>query len=296
MSVKTVKATINGQEHTLSYNGETQKWEATITAPAKSSYNQTGHYYAVTLKATDDAGNTTTIDDKSENFGDKLQLIVKEKVAPTIAITYPTESAFLTNNKPKFQWSISDDDSGVSESSIKITIDDAPVTDGIVKTPSEKGYTCEYTPSNALSDGSHTVKFDVTDNDGNVAEQKSITFKVDTVAPTLNITAPADNMVTNTETITVTGTTSDATSSPVTVTVNEEPVEVQENGNFSKEITLEPGANTITVVAKDAAGKNTTVTRHVTLDTGAPVFQSVTITPNPVDGGKTFIISVEVTD
>lgn len=56
------------------------------------------------------------------------------------------------------------------------------------------------------------------------------------------------------------------------------------------------GSNTITVVAKDKAGKTTTVTRKVTLDTGAPVFEKVTLTPNPVDCGKTFIISVKVTD
>ena len=40
----------------------------------------------------------------------------------------------------------------------------------------------------------------------------------------------------------------------------------------------------------------TTVTRKVTLDTGAPVFKGITLTPNPVDCGKTFIISVKVTD
>ena len=52
----------------------------------------------------------------------------------------------------------------------------------------------------------------------------------------------------------------------------------------------------LTVIATDKAGKSTTVTRNVTLDTGAPTIRSVTMTPNPVDAGKTFIISVEVTD
>ena len=60
--------------------------------------------------------------------------------------------------------------------------------------------------------------------------------------------------------------------------------------------TLVSGSNTITVVATDKAGKTTTVTRKVTLDTGAPVFEKVTLTPNPVDCGKTFVISVKVTD
>lgn len=39
-----------------------------------------------------------------------------------------------------------------------------------------------------------------------------------------------------------------------------------------------------------------TCVAKVTLDTGAPVFEKVTLTPNPVDCGKTFVISVKVTD
>ena len=66
--------------------------------------------------------------------------------------------------------------------------------------------------------------------------------------------------------------------------------------SFTKDLTLANGTNTITVVATDSAGKSTTVTRTVTPDTGAPVIKSVTLTPNPVDSGKTFVISVEVTD
>lgn len=61
MSVKTVQATINGQTYTLTFNSSTGKYEATVTAPSKSSYNQNGHYYGVTVKATDGAGKATTI-------------------------------------------------------------------------------------------------------------------------------------------------------------------------------------------------------------------------------------------
>ena len=71
---------------------------------------------------------------------------------------------------------------------------------------------------------------------------------------------------------------------------------VGRDGSFTKDLTLANGTNTITVVATDSAGKSTTVTRTVTLDTAAPVIKSVTLTPNPVDCGKTFVISVEVTD
>lgn len=297
MSVKTVQAIINGQTYTLTLNNDTGKYEATVTAPVKSSYNQTGHYYPVTVKATDDAGNTTTKDDKDSALGQSLRLTVKEKVAPVTAITYPTSGAFITNATPAITFKVTDEDSGINEESIKLTVDGSVVQAGeINKKTVSGGYECTYTPKSALGNGAHTIEVEVSDHDGNTAAVQTVSFTVDTVPPTLSVTAPADNLVTNQASLVVSGKTDDETSKPVTVTVNGEKVAVNENGTWSKTITLSPGANTITVVATDKAGKPTTVTRRVTLDTGAPEFKSVVLTPNPVDAGKTFIISVEVTD
>lgn len=301
MAVKTVKAVVNGQTVNLTYNQETQAWEAQTTAPSKSSYTQSGHYYGVSVTATDDAGNSTTVSATSGNFQEDLRLVVKEKVAPVITVTSPTADAFIINNKPTIQWSITDDDSGVNPDTIKININGTNITEGITKTPSGKGYTCSYTPTTAIADGECTILFDASDHDGNAATQKSIVFTVDTVAPTLNITSPVEGLKTNENALTVTGTTNDVTSSPVTVTIKlnsgtAEEVTVQSNGSFSKQLTLSSGENTIVVTATDSAGKSTSVTRHVTLDTGAPVFESIELVPNPVDAGATYIIRVKVTD
>lgn len=303
MSVKTAKAVINGQTVTLTFNESTKRWEATVTAPARSSYTQEGHYYGVQITATDDAGNNTTVNATHETLGPSLQLRVKEKVASVIVITYPTASAMITNNKPVITWKITDDDSGVNPDTIGITIDTGAKVTGekITKKVIAGGYECSYTPDTALADGNHTVKIDASDNDGNAAVQKSVAFKVDTVAPTLSLTSPADNTVTNQASCTVSGITNDATSSPVTVTIRlnsgaVEPVTVDQSGKFTKTLTLTQGVNTITVVATDSAGKTTAVTRTVTLDTGAPVIRSVKITPNPVDAGATYVISVEIED
>lgn len=303
MAVKTVQATINGQTYTLTLNSSTGKYEATITAPDKSSYSLSDHCYKVAIKATDDAGNTTAIDSAHPTLGSNLLLRVKETVAPVIAIISPTASARLINNKPTITWTVKDDDSGVNADTIGITIDSGSKVTGssIIKTEIDGGFQCSYTPATALSDGSHTVKVDASDNDGNVATQKNVTFIIDTVAPTLSVISPTDGMITNESAITVSGTTNDATSSPVALTIqlNNGPAEnvtVNTNGSFSKVLTLTTGSNTITIVATDAAGKSTTVTRTITLDTGAPVFRSITINPNPVDAGKTYIVSVEVTD
>lgn len=303
MAINTVTAVINGQTYTLTLNSSTGKYEATITAPSKSSYTLSGHYYPVTVKATDVAGNATTKDATDSTLGSSLRLQVKEKVAPVITISYPTAGAYITNSKPIIKWKVTDADSGVNPSTIGITIDSGSKVTGdtITKTAVTGGYECTYTPSTALSDGSHTVKIDASDYDGNAATQKSVTFKVDTVPPTLSVTSPANGLVTNASALTVKGTTNDVTSSPVKVTIKlnngtAESVTVGTDGSFSKALTLVAGVNTITVVATDSAGKSTTVTRTVTLDTTPPVIKSVTITPNPVDAGKTFVISVEVTD
>lgn len=302
MSVKMVQATINGQIYNLILNSSTGAYEATITAPAKSSYTLTGHYYPVSIRAEDTAGNVVTKDESDASLGNSLRLTVKEKVAPVITITAPTASALMTNNKPVITWTVTDDDSGVNPDSISLKIDSGTViTSGITKTASGEGYACSYTPTAALADGNHTIYVNARDYDGNVAAQKTVAFKIDTVPPVLNVTAPANNLITNKTSCTVSGNTNDATSSPCTVTVQlnggaAAAVTVNADGTFGKALTLAQGNNTITIVARDGAGKTTTVARTVILDTTPPVISEVTLVPNPVDAGKTFVLSVKVTD
>lgn len=294
MAVKTVQYIFNGQTYNLTYNSTTKKYEATVTAPSKSSYNQTDHVLGGTIKATDQAGNVTTVDQTHSTLGASLKLRVKEKVAPVISITAPSSGAYITNTTPTIEFTLTDADSGVSSGTIAVTIDGTAIS-SVTKTEITGGYKCTCTPE-ALKDGVHTISVTASDNDGNAASAKTSSFTVDTVPPTLSVTAPAEGLITKKSTVTVTGKTDDATSKPVTVTVNGTAVTVGTDGAFSKDVTLANGSNTITIIAKDKAGKTTTVTRTVTLDTAAPVIKSITLTPNPVDCGKTFVIAVEVTD
>lgn len=294
MAVKTVQYIFNGQTYNLTYNSTTKKYEATVTAPSKSSYNQTDHVLGGTVKATDQAGNVTTVDQTHSTLGASLKLRVKEKVAPVISITAPSAGAYITNTTPTIEFSVTDADSGVNSGTIAVTIDGTAIS-SVTKTAITGGYKCTCTPA-ALKDGAHTISVTASDNDGNAASAKTSSFTVDTVPPTLSVTAPTDGLITNKSTVTVTGKTDDATSKPVTVTVNGTAVTVGTDGAFSKDVSLANGSNTITIIAKDKAGKTTTVTRTVTLDTVAPVIKSISLTPNPVDCGKTFVIAVEVTD
>lgn len=299
MAIKTVKATINGQTYDLALNSSTGKWEATITAPGKTSYNQAGGYYNVSVVATNEAGTSGSADATTI---DGLKLVVKETVAPVITIVSPTNGAYVTNSKQPVVFTVVDEagGSGVDISSLVVKLDSKAVDAAtLTSTAITNGYSVTYTPAAALADGAHTVTIDCKDNDGNAATQKSTSYTIDTVPPTLNVTSPADGLVTATSSVTVAGTTNDATSSPVTITISlngedQGAVTVGANGSFSKTVTLAEGSNTIIVKAKDAAGKESTVTRNVTLDTSVPKIKSATITPNPVDTGATMVISVTI--
>lgn len=292
MAIKTVQATLNGNTYNLTYDSGKGAWVANLTAPGATSFNLPGGYYDVSVVATNDAGTQTTANAASN---DGCKLVVKETVKPVINIISPTSGAYTVNNKQPITFTVVDEagGSGVKTSTISVKVDGTAITD-IKTTAITNGYSVTATPASALSDGSHTVKINASDNDGNAAEEKSATFTVDTVPPTLNVTSPAEGLITASETVVVSGTTNDATSSPTTVTVNGNSVTVAANGSFSTTVTLEEGENTITIVATDTAGKTSTVTRHVTRNSKIPQIKSVAITPNPANTGASMILKVVV--
>ncbi len=309
MAINTVRVQVNGTWVNLTKNATSGKYEGTIAAPAITSYNvNSGHYYPVTVEATDLAGNVVTENDTDITLGNNLKLYVKETTKPTISITAPASGAYLASNTPVISFQLRDETngSGIKISSLVIKVDGGTgvtnTSPGVVVTTVTGGFNITYTPQSALTDGSHTVTVDVQDNDGNGAAQVSRTFKVDTVPPTLNISTPADaTTYRNNAAITLVGTTNDAVSSPVAITVklnsgSAETVTVDASGNFSKALTLVEGTNTVTVTATDLAGKVSTVTRTIILDTVAPVISSITISPNPINVGQSYTITVDVSD
>lgn len=300
MAIQTVRAQINGSWYTLNYDTESGMYKATINAPGATSFNQPGGYYDVTVEATNTAGTTATA---NASTLDGLKLYVRETVAPVITIISPSSDAHVTNNKQPVVFTITDESagSGVDLSSVVVKLDNAAVlASEITHSSITNGYSFTYTPASAIDDGQHTITVSASDNDGNKAAQKSTTYTIDTVPPTLNVTSPTDGLITATTSVLISGQTNDTTSSPVMVSIsvngaNQGAVTVQSGGAFSKTVPLTEGANTIVVTATDAAGKSSNVTRTVTLDTSVPQIVSASITPNPVDAGLTMVITVQIT-
>lgn len=301
-----VKATVYGQEYTLTYNSATGYYEAEVTAPSDSSYqHNSGHYFPVSISATDEAGNVTTISDTAGDFKENLKLYVKEQIKPTITDISPSSGAYIGTSNPKIEFTVLDNSngqsagfSGINPDSIVLTVGGTTINaSAITKTAVTGGYKCSYTPVSAITDGSCIITVKASDYDGNTSDTATATFTVDTTPPVLNVASPEDGAYTNNAKVNVTGTTSDASSSPVTVAfkvngISQGTAAVSSDGSFSKEVTLTEGANTIIITSTDAAGKISTVTRTVTLKTSGPVFETVLISPNPVNSGKTYTISV----
>lgn len=304
----TVKATIRGQEITLTYDSSTGLYKASVTAPSDSSYtNNTGHYFPVSVTATDDAGNSTTVSDTQGNFKENLKLYVKEKVAPKVTGVSPSSGANITTSNPTFEFNVVDNSngqssgfSGINPDTIQLVVNGTTIENSkITKTPITGGFKCSYVSEAAIPDGDRTYTVKVNDYDGNTSETVSTTFKIDTVPPVLEVSQPVNGTSTNKNTVNVIGYTSDATSSPVTVKIyvngnDTGSVDLDGSGNFVKTVTLSDGENIIKIVSTDKIGKFSEITRTVYLKTTAPVFKSVKIEPNPVDAGNSYTIFVEV--
>lgn len=296
MAVKTVELELNGQTYTIPLDSESGKYKKQITAPNTSSYKEENHKYAMRLKVTDVAGNITTVDKTHGTFGSKMMLRVLEKTAPVITIVKPSNQAYIGNNAVKIEFTVTDSESGVNQDSIKLQIDSgAEISAEITKVPITNGYKCTYDAN--IKDGSHTIRVNAKDNDGNAAIEKTSTFKVDTVQPELNISSPAESLITNIQNLKVSGSTNEQCTIKIKLNETDQgTVTLDPNKRFEKTIELRKGSNVIVITATDLAGKTTTVQREVIYDPTAPIIVSIEVAPNPVDAGAVFTITVEATD
>ena len=85
-------------------------------------------------------------------------------------------------------------------------------------------------------------------------------------SPNLAVASPVDGTLTNNPAVTVIGTTDPGAS----VTIDGAVITVAADGSFSRGFALPNGAHTFAVVARNLAGRTTTETRSVTVDTIAP--------------------------
>ena len=220
MATKRVTIKAYGQTFQLSH-GTGNEWKVSAVMPDTSSYSQADHYYPVTVEAEDEAGNVTTKTVDDPILGEKLKLFVREITAPVITISSPTAGTKTSNKRPPVVFTVTDNDSGVDEDTIKLSLDGQTYTTAnFTKEAVSGGYKYTYTPTADLPDDEYTATVSASDNDGNAATPKSVTFEVYAAAPTLSVTDPAEDGVTNKPSLQYAATTNGA---ELIVTVNGTP-------------------------------------------------------------------------
>ncbi len=300
-AIKQAYIMLNGQKVVAQYDEGTKTWSATTNAPADSSWSQPDHVYKVEIHAVDAANNEATMTSEDPTYGDQLKIRVLEKTKPTATIVSPTQSSVLGSKETDIVLEMSDaGGSGLNETTVVFTVNSQDHKGDLEFTDHEDKRRATY-HATGLTDGENTITFQVTDNDGNVSELATTTFIVSTAAPSLTVDTPTEGLITNSNKLTVTGSTTPGSSAVTiaSVKVNNQSVSLTGSGTkktFSHEITLVEGQNTITVVSTDSIGTVTTVTRHVTLDTKAPIITDVHAEAVTVNAGGQVKITFKVTD
>jgi large repetitive protein len=232
----------------------------------------------ITLTATDSDGATaqTTF---TVTVGD-------DTTPPTVAVTSPTNGATVKTS-PAI--------TGTATDNLAVTSLTASVDGGAAQTVTVNADgTFTFNPNLAVdgtADGSHTVIFTAMDAAGNTSTPASVTFTLDTVAPAVTITSPADGQTFATNP-TITGTAIDNLSlAGLTASVDgaaAQNVTVDSQGGFTFTTSLATdgsasGQHTVTFIATDSAGNaSPAATLTFTLTVASP---AVTLTA-PDDGAQ----------
>lgn len=220
---------VNGDTAQATGGGTGFTYSAQLTTEGSNSF---------AITAIDAAGNTT----------DSTRLIVRDTAAPVLSVTSPADPE-VTNTSQL-------DIAGSTEDLTPVTA----LANGMPLTVSgPNGYTGSVelsTLSGTLTlgqEGSNYVTVAATDAAGNSA---SVVREVilDTNAPVISITSPADSAEVAADSVVVQGSVADLTA--VSVTVDGAATPVAPDSSFSHAVTLVGGENLITVNATDAAGNS----------------------------------------
>jgi nitrogen fixation protein FixH len=137
-----------------------------------------------------------------------------------------------------------------------------------------------------LHEGTNIIVLEAKDMAGNMAMQ-TITVRLDTHEPVLVVTGPSRGLVTNEDSVTVTG----IVEVGATLTVGGTQVMPDESGAFTHEFTLSSGENSIEVKATDDATNVAMVTIDVVQDQDPPHLEIT----DPDDGDVTALTRIDVT-
>ncbi len=222
-----------------------------------------GSAYTYWVTAIDDAGNESSPSDSAA--------LVHDTEAPVITIDQPTDGALINADTVTVSGAVQD---AQTIQEVTILVNALPVTAAVSQGT--------YSRQVVLEEGQNTLEVQATDSNGQSGTSGVITVTVDLTAVVVEILTPADGALVAVAQQLLTGTVSDVRITEALLYLNEAaPVTLSvSGGGFSRTVTLQEGANTLTVTAQNEAGTQGSDAIAVTLDTVGPEVAIV----SPVDG------------
>ena len=142
----------------------------------------------------------------------------------------------------------------------------------------------------ALTIGSNTITVVATDTN-NLQTTQTRTVTYDPNAPVLTVVTPADNSVTAQASVAVSGSVNESSTVAISVNDGSSQTATMNGFNYSANVNLAAGVNTITIVATDLAGNTSTVKRTVTYDSSSnPVVLAVTSPDRDITTSKSSLL------
>jgi len=199
-----------------------------------------------------------------------------DTTAPVISSVTPAADSTVTTARPTITVSYSDN-VAINTTSAKLTVDGADVTASATVTATAT----QYTPAADLSQGSHTVYFEVKDTAGNSANMTwTFTITIDTTAPVISGLTPADGTISASTSVSIGASYSDNVAinvSSVVLTVDGvavTPTTVTATA-VSYSATLTEGTHTVSLTVKDTSNNVATSSWTFAVDTTAPTISSL---------------------
>lgn len=223
----------------VSYPGDTT-WSVPLTGLLEGSN---------TITATADSGSPTSA----------TAVIVVDSTVPALSVsTLPNGTV---TNSPNLNVAGTATDGGTGIAGVTVNGATATVAaDGSFSVPV------------TLSAGANTITTIATDAAGNNT-QDIRTITLDQTVPQITVTVPADNSATNVSPATVSGSVDKSAVVEVAVNGGSPQTPTQINNDFTTQVPLASGTNTITITATDQAGNVGTAKRTVVYDTTSPTIQ-----------------------
>lgn len=188
--------------------------------------------------------------------------IFEDQSKPIIEFSLPANNSATNQTRPTLRLVFLDSGSGIDDDTLELTINEAPLAASC--TVDALGAEC--VPNAALSDGLKTVTARISDTSGNESDPATVRFTIDTVAPQITVSSPANGSITNQQNVVILGSVSEAAALRINGTL----VPLSGSIGFSFTTTLVEGGNARTLVATDNATNSTSVGLSITLDTQAP--------------------------